>query len=219
MKNVVYIVLCCFLFSCADERGNIQTIENVVVEDTTNIETVDSSLVLSNHLRQENPEKETSFLTFYKKFTGAIAEKNYQEFNNCIHSDYGVYIISSAGGMPKMYKYYDISNYKSEFLTPFLDLDFTVINTVPVFEQLPNVICDEEIYDNQGCFAQEVNQLAKSQIWNYTDLNDKQKQEVEVIAKTITYTVVNTPNYIFYLSLIEEVWYVTFIDIRIPCSA
>ena len=99
----------------------------------------------------------------------------------------------------------------------FFDFSFEGVDKELIFEELPEVVCEDEFYNKQGCFAEKVNPLLASQIWNYAGLNEKEIQAIEVLANTVEITVVNTSIYDFYFSKIEGNWYVTFIDLRIPC--
>ncbi len=210
MKRIIYF-LGITLIACSSATTESANVEQVFEENIG-----ESILTIAN---SENVV-DNDFDSFYQNFSKTIVAKKTTDFNNFIHQDYGVYFIEAPGAMPMFTKFYSIEKFKDVNNNKFFfDLPFLGIDKMPINDTLPKIICGGEVYDKYGCFAQQTNPLNESQIWNYTDLNDKQKQEIEVIAKTITYTVVNTANYTFYFSLIGNSWYVTFIDIRIPCSA
>lgn len=213
MKKLIYI-LSVVVVGCSSSIVNDEL--EVLSNEKKSVETSEITEVK----RTEVVKDKIDFNTFYKNFTTAIITKDTAVFNALIHRDYGVYFIESSGAMPMFSKTYFIEKFiANNTKKPFFELDFSKIKEMPVNESLPELICDNNIYDKQGCFAQEINLLNKSQIWSFTELNDKQKQEIEVIANTIKYSVINTSNYTFYFSFIYGNWYVTFIDLRTPCSA
>lgn len=213
MKNLIYI-LTFFIVGCSSVTDEKTTTYEHVLDITT--DTFNTTSVNTKRIVNENK----SFNDFYQQFTEAITNKNVANFNSFIHKDYGLHFIEAPGAMPVFSKIYNIENFKDiNTQSPFFELSFNEIGKAPINDTLPQIICDENVYDKQGCYTQEINPLNKTQIWNYSNLNDKQKQEIEVIAATITQTVVNTANYTFYFSLIDNKWLVTFIDIRTPCSA
>jgi hypothetical protein len=159
------------------------------------------------------------FSVFYKKFCESIKKKNYKALNDFIHPNYGLYVIQLSGAVPLILQVYNIEDFKPiNQNKKFLELDFRAIEEKPLFESLPKVICDVTIYDKLGCFAEEVNPLLVSQIWNYASLNEKEIQAIESLVETVEITVVNTSNYTFHFSIINEKWCVTFIDMRIHCT-
>lgn len=213
MKNLICILSVVFA-GCSSSSVN----------DELKLENIEENLIDTSEavavVRKESIADQTGFNAFYNHFTAAIITKDTIAFNTFIHQDYGIHFIEASGAMPMFLKVYDITDFKDvNTQKDFFELKFNRIEQMPINDSLPKVICAGEVYDKYGCFVQESNPLNKTQIWNYTDLTDKLKQEIEVIAKTITHTVVNTANYTFYFSLIDNKWFVTFIDIRTPCSA
>jgi len=213
MKNLIYI-LSIVIIGCSSSGVNDELQSEKVHENLK--DTIGETL-----LKRENGLMDKSdFNLFYKKFITAITNKDTTAFNTFIHKDYGLHFIEAPGAMPMFVKIYKIENFRYiNTQTPFFELAFIEIEKTPINESLPQQICDDNIYSKQGCFMQEINPLNKIQIWDYTDLANKQKQEIEITANTITHTVVNTSNYTFYFSLIDNKWLVTFIDLRTPCSA
>jgi hypothetical protein len=223
MKHFVWI-LSITLFACSSEvnlkQEQIELKETILEKDTIEVNELDSipEEVSKTEKRLEN-SKQLEFLSFYKKFTQAILQSDLDAINKCIHSD-GLYFIESNGAMPLIQKVFDVKAYsKTSKPTTFFNLGFDDIEKQPLLDILPKVICDEDVFDKNGCFLQEVNPLLKSQIWNYAGLNEKEIQAIDILAKTIKMTVVNTSNYTYYFSEIGGEWYFTFLDLRIPCTA
>jgi hypothetical protein len=224
MRKFVYIFICVALFSCSDaleneENNSVAITERTVFEDVKVDEVEDTSLILNNNLAEED-ETIQSFLKFYDAFTTSISTKNEKAFNQFIYTNYGLYIIEAPGAMPVVSKIYNISKFKTiNTTTKFFDLPFNEIKKQPLYEELPTIICDENSYNKLGCFVSENNTLKESQLWGYSGLNEKEIQAIEFLTKTIQITVVNTSNFTFYFSKIEDKWYLTFIDLRTPCTA
>jgi hypothetical protein len=85
---------------------------------------------------------------------------------------------------------------------------------------LPKMNCEEfNGYDKQGCFTQEINKLAATKFWDFVETSVDVKSKCETAVNTIKWTVINTANYGYYFSQINSKWYITFIDMRQPCSA
>lgn len=162
----------------------------------------------------------TSFLQFYQQLVTAIETKNAAAFNQLFYKDYGLYIIESSGAMPEVSKVYEIENYTSTTTKQgFFSLPFDSLSLMPLKEKLPKVVCEKNSYDKQGCFQENINPLKDSKIWHYVNLNEKEVQAIQFISETIKITVVNTHNYTFYFSQINGSWQLSFIDLRIPCTA
>lgn len=162
----------------------------------------------------------TSFLQFYQQLVTAIETKNAAAFNQLFYKDYGLYIIESSGAMPEVSKVYEIENYTSSTTKQgFFNLPFDSLSLMPLEEKLPKVICEKNSYNKQGCFQENINPLKDTEIWHYANLNEKEVQAIQFISETIKITVVNTHNYTFYFSQINGSWQLSFIDLRIPCTA
>lgn len=160
------------------------------------------------------------FIDFHKGFTNLLKEKNIEEINKHIHQDYGLWVIESPGAMPLMRKFYTLNEYKTfSNKQPIQDLPINKIIDPLKFETLPKIVCEKTVYNKQGFFADSTNLLLQSQVWNYAGLNDKQIQEIEMLSNTINFTVINTSNYTYYYSLIDQKWYLTFLNLSTPCDA
>ena len=168
----------------------------------------------------ELKDKEIDFADFYYKFSATIESQNYQIFNGFIHPNLGCYIIESPGAMPVFTNVYDVGEFVSKSGGQwFFDLPFTQIDHVVSFESLPKVICEAQAYDKKGCFAGLSEEFKSSEIWNYAGLSSEENAEVISLVNSLSISVVNTYNYTFHFSKIESKWYLSFIDLRMPCSA
>lgn len=141
----------------------------------------------------------------FRQATSRMAQNNHN-FSFTISDNYGVYVITQPGALPKVEHVYQ--------------LDLQQFSTAISLEQLPQFSCDHQAYDKEGCFGEAVNPLHESQLWNYTNMNEKEKQAVIAQAETIKYTIVDTQHKTtYYFSEIEGEWYLTFVDFRVPCTA
>ena len=210
MKNFIYFFII-FLFACSGEISSSKK----QLTDSVKIEAIKDELPANT---ERTVDEKEDFLSFYKEFTDAIIEGDLDKTNECINPD-GVYFIESTGALPHFQKVFDVKTFKTSKPQTFFNLPFLEIEQQPIFEVLPNVICSVEIYDKLGCFAEEVNHLKESSIWNYSNLSEEEKKVILFAIKTINITVINTQNFTFYFSNTEEGWRLTFMDIRTPCAA
>ncbi|NCP45475.1 MAG: hypothetical protein GW818_03360 [Flavobacteriales bacterium] len=209
-KKVVAVSFLISFVACSEASQN----DNNIQEQQQ--ETIDTSIA---NVTKEQVDT-TSFLQFYQQLVAAIETKNAAAFNQLFYKDYGLYIIESSGAMPQVSKVYTIEQYKTTGTAQgFFDLQFDSLSLMPAEEQLPKVVCEKNNYDKQGCFQENINPLKDSEIWNYANLNEKEVQAIQFRSETIKITVVNTYNYTFYFSQINGSWQLSFIDLRIPCTA
>ncbi|MCB0408903.1 MAG: hypothetical protein KDD29_01715 [Flavobacteriales bacterium] len=206
-KGLVFSMVLSILFACNSTQINEQAenSEEVLVDEEE-----DELLSEIYELEEEdnvelemtnNQEEETGF-----RATTARIAQNYHDFSLIISENYGVYVITQPGAMPNVEHLYELkeSKFSSEVF----------------FEELPKVVCNEQVYDKDGCFAQEINPLIESQIWNYTKMNEKEKQAIIAMVEKIKYTVIDTKNKTtYYFSEVDGEWFLTFIDKRVPCEA
>lgn len=192
------IVSVCF-FACNNvEQQQVVTINEEAVRD-------DILVPKEEKIEAIEEQKKDSSETSFNQATARIAQ-NVNDFSMIISDNYGVYVITQPGAMPKVEHKYQ--------------LDLKTFSSEIVFEKLPQFSCDTHSFDKEGCYAQEINLLHESQLWNYAELNEKEKQAIIAQVETIKYTVVDTQNKItYYFSKIEEQWFLTFVDLRIPCAA
>jgi hypothetical protein len=199
--------------SCSEE--NVEEQEVVGLDQAENVET--PSIEVAEH---ELKSEEIDFADFYYKFSATIESKNYQMFNGFIHPNNGCYVIESPGAMPVFTSVYDVGEFISKSESKrFFDIPFVQIDHVVSFEALPKIVCEAQPYDKLGCYAEKSEELKKSEIWNYAGLSVEESLDVVALVDSLSITVVNTYNYTFYFSKNEGKWYLSFIDLRVPCSA
>lgn len=202
MKTLNTLIIALFIFvGCnTPERESNETIESIK-EDT--LELTDNV-----NLRASKTEVLTPQDSFLMIFSSVSEMQKTADYSSLINENYGVYIISSNGAMPQIEKSYELN---AAILTK-------KISNKAIVGELPKVVCEDFIYNKQGCFAQEINSLLDGQIWNYCDLNEKEKQAFIAVAETIKYTVIDTESYVYYFSIVDDIWALTFIDVRTPCE-
>ena len=211
------------IFACSGEVDSMQEqveLDEIIIDaiEINQLDTI-SNKVSSREKRLTTSSDREDFLSFYKKFIQSIIQTDLDAVNEYVHSD-GLYFIETNGALPSIQKVVDVKAFsKISKPTTFFNLNFKEIEKQLVFASLPKIVCDEYLYDKQGCFVQEINPLLSSQIWNYASLNEKQIQAIEFLAETVNMTVINTSNFTYYFSKIEGKWYLTFLDLRVPCSA
>jgi hypothetical protein len=160
------------------------------------------------------------FLIYYNQLVSSIGNNDARTFNNFIHPDFGLCIIEQNGAMPQMKNGKDISRFRTIDGKNFFEMEKSKLRCELMEEELPVVDCDKPaLWSKAGCFTQEVNTFKDDKIWEYCGLQQKEQDVAAKSAATITRTVINTNGLRFYFSEIEGKWYLTFIDLRIPCSA
>lgn len=160
------------------------------------------------------------FNWFYSAFAQAAVSGNDSVFNVVIHPKHGLWIIDAPGAMPRFTKVFKIKEYKNVAGKGLLPFDKDAMLCAPKEEELPVIDCgSKNFYNKTGCFSQLLNAFAQDKIWLNASLDADRDKEIAELASTIMRTVVNTSNYKYYFSLIDGTWYLTFIDVREPCSA
>jgi hypothetical protein len=179
-------------------------------------------------LSQSNKDKEThsyeDFQSIYREFFTALKEKDELTLNRFIHPDYGLYIIESNGAMPQVKYIKHLGEYRFPDGTPFFIRIDTMVFGMEIIkvERLPAVNCDlpPDFYERQGMFTTDTNMLRNLELWKYIHFeNENQLKKFKSLILTINKTVLNTSNYIFYFSYLQNRWYLTFLDVRRPCEA
>jgi len=200
----LFIVATLILFSCNSPDNISSEIKNDLKEN----EITESS----------TPEE---FRDVYADFFTAIKDKNEKRFNDYIHPKIGLFIIQQDGALPTLENVKDISKFKRSYdKKHFFSFNLDVIGIELIEQDLPKINCEEfDGYDKQGCFSKQVNNLEATNLCQYIDADAAFKSKCEETIKTIKWTVINTANYGYYFSQIEGKWYITFIDMRQPCSA
>lgn len=215
-----HLVFCLLLLGLAcGQRGNNDAADSVHNDtDTVNIREMspDQAPVISSSSNYEYSD----FKDFYRNFFISLMEDNEVRFNTFINSERGVYIIDSKGAMPVFTNVRDISSYKRQDGRYIFSVDKSTLGFEMLEEELPMVDCDADgFYDKTGCFTESTNKLMETMLWQHAQLGKTEKNEVVSLAETVSKTVVNTANYVYYFSFIDGNWYLTFLDIRKPCEA
>jgi hypothetical protein len=161
------------------------------------------------------------FREVYTDFFTAIKDINENRFNEYIHPEIGLFIIQQDGAMPSLENVTDISKFKRSYdKKHFFAFNTDVIGIEMIEQELPKINCEEfDGYDKQGCFTQEINKLAATKFWDFVEAASDLKSNCEKAANAVKWTVINTANYGYYFSQIDGKWYISFIDMRQPCSA
>lgn len=204
LYNILFVVTTLILFSCNKPQNTASDNQNSNTDSEINESTT--------------PE---DFREVYTDFFTAVKDINESRFNNYIHPEMGLFIIEQNGAMPSLTYVTDISKFKRGYDNKyFFDFNLDVIGVELIEQELPKMNCEEfNGYDKQGCFTQQVNKLAATKFWEFTDVSPELKSKCESAVNTIKWTVINTANYGYYFSQIDGKWYITFIDMRQPCSA
>ncbi|MDQ3193064.1 MAG: hypothetical protein M3Q58_15880 [Bacteroidota bacterium] len=195
----LFIISLFFFISC----------KNKPVSEIRTVETVN-----------ENSPRDFNFI--YEDFFKAVIKGDHQKFNKYIHPEYGLYIIESPGALPSVVNIKDIASFTPHYNSKsFFAFDRSNIATDVNHEPLPVIDCDNfpDFWTKKGVFVQETNTLIKGDFWKFLDISEKEKEAVKNLVQTIDVTVVNTNNYSWHFSMINLKWYITFIDMRVPCSA
>ena len=161
------------------------------------------------------------FKDFYRDFFISLMDVNELRFNTFISRKHGVYIIDAKGAMPTMVNITDISTFQRVDGRSIFSIDKSKLGFEMLEENLPEVDCDapDYFYDKTGCFTASINRLIESKIWKYASLDQITQEKVGALAETVSRTVINTANYVYFFSYIDGNWRLTFLDVRKPCEA
>lgn len=191
MKNIYLALILISLFAC---RSATETPKTENTQESSEFSSNDTGELLA-------------FNEAYSNFFWAMIDKKEHIINTFFHPEFGVCIIESNGAMPAFTLIKDIATYKSLVNgKSFFQFDPDKVGTEPVFGELPTVICDEQVYNKTGCFTQEVNLIGTSGLWNNPDVDEKLKKDLDALAADVKYTVINTANYTYYFSLVNNTW-------------
>lgn len=200
------------LSSCEDNSGNTPV-------DTAKLSPKDS---MKKSMTEDlpPPTELKQFNWIYSTFVHAATTGDDSIFDKFISPKHGLWIVYSNGAMPSFKQVFHIGDFKKPDGKKILPLDKEEMICELKEEELPVVDCNSKNYYNkEGCFTSEQNKFREEKIWSYAGLTAENDKKVAEAAATISRTVVNTKNYKYYFSLIEGSWFLTFIDIRQPCSA
>jgi hypothetical protein len=202
--RILFVVATLILFSCNTSDNHTSENHNKVTD---------------SEIRESTTPED--FREVYTDFFTAVKDVNENRFNEYIHPATGLFIIQQDGAMPSLTHITDIAKFKRSYdKKHFFAFNMDVIGVELIEQELPNMNCEEfDGYDKQGCFTQQINKLAGTKFWEFIETSPDVKSKCESAANTIKWTVINTANYGYYFSQIDGKWYITFIDMRQPCSA
>ena len=196
MKNTIQLLVftCCLLPVAVLFSCNSQK-QKETVQEISVLPSVSSPSVTASAVKQD--------------FVSVLKSINISNINQYIHPKNGLRIINSSGAMPNMTN------------TSQVDKNFPVDFSAVKEDELPKVNCDSKIFwTKEGCFSLQANTFKDEKIWTYCSLTKEDITKADEMAKTISYTVINTSmNARYYFSQIEDKWYLTFVDLRRPCNA
>jgi hypothetical protein len=212
MRTLIPLFFFVMLASCSnDDAASSMASDSLTAKDSLK-KAISEDLPPPSDIRQFN--------WFYSAFTHAAVTGDDSLFNTFIHPKHGLWVIHSEGAVPSFTKVQKIGDYKLTNGKGLLPLDRDKMLAEPKEGELPKIDCDqEEFWNKTGCFTTEHNVFLEEKIWQAAGLKPADDKQVAYLATTIARTVINTSTYRFYFSLIDGGWYLTFIDIRKPCSA
>jgi len=214
MKTLLPFALCCvlFSFSCGSETD----------KPSGTADTMSAKDSLKKKLTEDLPPSTgiEQFEWIYSSFVAA-AITDARRFNVFIHPDDGLWIIRSTGAMPEMVNVKNILRVKANNGDSLIPMNRDKMYCTPVQEQLPKPDCETKTFwSRNGCFTSEANTFSNEKIWDAAGLTESDSKKVEELAGRITRVVINTEmNMRFYFTEVNGTWYLTFLDMRVPCSA
>lgn len=203
------------LNACGSEEGKTLPLEN----EEEDIETVQYRI---DSVAGEAKDEERPFALYYHQLLMALASGDAPSFNELIHPDKGCYLIEAPGALPVITRISDVSQVvRQGSERPLLDFSDNIISFALQEESLPTIDCDspEGFYSKEGTFVADVNTFGEEQIWKYVGLEEAEQTLIATLSQTINKTIINTAGFKAYFSKIDGQWYLTFFDIRIPCTA
>jgi hypothetical protein len=201
MRPLIIFFLVAGLFSCQPPKSDATVQQEVQADD----ETVPAE-----------------FTDVYKDFFTTVKDADELNFNRFIHPQHGLVIIESPGALPKASIVTDIAHFRKEYNNkPFFDFDRNTVGTEMIERELPILDCEDfpRFWSKTGTFTDYVNPLERGDFWKFLDVAEEEKEKIANLVSTIEVTVVNTANYNYHFSKVNGRWYITFIDMRVPCSA
>lgn len=175
----------------------------------------------SNRLALLNEDRLLNgFLPQWKEFTSALAEKDTLRLNTFIQPANGMYVLSSEGALPGMTNTMSFLGNNLLYGKILSEKTGNAVRCELKNEELPVINCDSmSFYNKEGCFMQFQNRLDKSKILEFVKIPREEYEKAMTMMHTITVTVVNTGNFVYYFSHINNKWFLAFLDIRRPCEA
>ena len=167
-------------------------------------------------------DEERPFTFYYQQLVVALASGDHAGFNGLIHPEFGCYLIEAPGAVPVITQITNVDKALRKGSERLIINFNDVFLTFPLTEdRLPTIDCDspEGFYSKEGTYVEDVNNLAEEKIWKYIGLDSAAQKPISELANTVEKTIVNTAGFTAYFSKIGAEWYITFFDIRVPCTA
>jgi len=186
---------------------------------------VSNSSVIA-HPQTNNVE---SFKDFYDRFINAFNEKNIQEINKCINSEYGLFVFDNPGAFwvaSHFNSFSDIMGLDGESDIGYLKV--LKVNCKLQEGKPPIYDCELDKWNKQGCFLDKNSSLSISEYYktmleyNLADINSIETEMAlaEKLGPYISYQVYSTKGYVgFYFGIIDNNWCLICIKKITPCSA
>jgi len=210
MNKLIYITFSVLLF-CACQTDTVPSFPDEEIEGVQK-EIRDKPVV----------EEERPFELYYQQFIMSLASGDPASFKGLVHPEFGSYLIEAEGALPSIASITDIAMVLRKVSErSVLDFNNVFVSAPLIEDTLPTVDCDspDGFYSKQGTFVADVNTLSEQQIWKYVGLDEAEQESIAKLADTINKTIVNTTGFTAYFSKIGDDWYLTFLDIRVPCTA
>jgi len=219
MNKLIYVAFSVLLFYACRTENNTETSEQLdkipaVIEDTVSKDIMDRG---KWNMKIPLPPSPRYCVQLIK----ALSASDPTSFDSLLHPDFGCYVVESPGALPMITHLDNLESIKRLFSTSYMlefRNKFMILNVEE--DSLPEVDCDTiGFYSKSGCFMQDINVFGQEEIWNYCDLTPDEKSSIAELAKSIKKTVLHTAGFKAYFSFIDGKWYLTVLDIRIPCTA
>lgn len=164
------------------------------------------------------------FESAYKIFTDAVRHKSFSELKKIIDPVVGVFIIEANGAIPEVVYFSDIEAFVAKDGKNLFSYFNVKISIAAIDSTLPAIDCkysNGTPYNKTGCFRKKVDQSKDNELSFISSINclAEHKQKAESARKSIQMKVINTFNHVYYFSKNNGKWFLTFIDLRVPCSA
>ncbi len=229
MKKLFFYALSgLLLFSCGKGKEKKDTTghqpETTASQQTKQPAALDTTAVTEseNNVDENATAKQADispYIQAYQVIHQALLTKNTTAIDRFIDKNTGLYIIYSEGAMPKVKHVYSIQQFNTELGKNIESFVFDNSEQKVQEDNLPKIVCKDSPYDKNGVFGAPVNIFSGNPVWEYSDLNEKEKQAAQFSAEKIQYTIINTKDYVYCFGQENGTIYLLFIDLRIPCSA
>ncbi len=193
-----------------------QQAKQTATPDTTAVAESESNVDKNAAAKQANI---SPYIQAYQILHQALLTQNTTVIDRFIDKNTGLYIIYSEGAMPQIKHVYAIEQFKTGLNKKIESFVFDKSKQEVQEDDLPKIVCEKSSYDKNGVFGAPVNVFSENPVWEYSDLNEKEKQAAQFSAQKIQYTIINTKDYVYCFGQENGQIYLLFLDLRTPCSA